>query len=103
MSYLLAFLAGLFGLNIISGLVWPRRHYDPNREFYDADTGDTAPSPVGGPASFKQRLTHFKISAGFDRLPIAGAINAPDCTLDTDSGLGIGRTDSRLGLGISRP
>ena len=41
MSYLLAFLAGLFGLGIIRGLSRPRHHhhrYDENREFYDADT-----------------------------------------------------------------
>ena len=34
MSYLLAFLAGLFGLGVLSSLARPR-YRDPNREFYD--------------------------------------------------------------------
>ena len=42
MTYLLAFLAGLFGLGIIRGLSRPRHHhYDEiNREFYDNDVSD---------------------------------------------------------------
>ena len=40
MTYLLAFIAGLFGLGIIRGLSRPRHHHcdEINREFYDANT-----------------------------------------------------------------
>jgi hypothetical protein len=40
MTYLLAFLAGMFGLGMLRWLSRPRHHhpYDENREFYDADT-----------------------------------------------------------------
>ena len=50
MSYLLAFLAGLFGLGVLNSLARPR-YRDPNREFYDADAQYDADSHcAGGPA-----------------------------------------------------
>jgi len=44
MSYLFAFILGLFGISLFGN--WSRSRHrsqdDPNREFYDSDTTDTS-------------------------------------------------------------